>query len=446
MLKEKWSIVLRKGFIISLSVFLTLSFALFSGGKKVYAISSVSKTLTHYYVSISQDSSVGSGNDYILISWTPKTTDDSAYITRATFTFSTSTSVTVQYRLYLYGTDSIMITNMNNDVSISSSNPAVAEVHYNTGSDLSLLTEELSYIDNLEDIAINIEARIDVVNSFLTNMYTSGIPSRQYDIPLECVPIYSYFSLHGGLAQYQASNLFLGQSVSFNDYLIYKGYNNPTDGNTGYLTAYAGEEYVFVFGLNTNTQMIQEGRMTLLYRDNQSTFNITKRTQRSHGQTLHVSAFFGHSNEDYAANKNSAFTLNFTLNRFEDYQYIPIYWGMVKYAPDYVWTLLQLPNPNLNEEEADNTVSDLDDVNTDLNNEISTVDDIQNQLEDDFQDNIQAIDTNINFEALFGQKFVTSAHWVRTQFETLTTQTPYGSVLFFALTLGLALMIIGRVI
>lgn len=440
---ERLNIVLRKGSITLLSVLLISSFVLFSGGKVVSA-NAVNLSSTHYNVAVS-GTYPGQGNQTaITLSWSPKTAADLDYVDRISLTFTLPSSTTTVYRFFIHGTDSItfFVPDLANP---ATGNPNLTtNTSYNIYSDnttlLNILSElytQTSYIDDLE-------SKLSQVNTYLANMYTSGIPSRQYDIPLECVPIYSYFSLHGGLAQYQASNMFLGQSVSFNDYLIYQGYNNPSDGNTGYLTAYAGEEYVFVFGLNTNTQMVQEGRMTLLYRDNQSTFNITKRTQKSHGQTLHISAFFGHSNEDYAANKNSAFTLNFTLNRFADYQYIPIYWGMVKYAPDYVWTLLQIDNPNEEEylENANDLVNTTDELNTELNN----IDTIQNDLTYDFEDNITAIDTSFDYNTNFGSKFLLSNGWLVEQFNHLTLGNPFGSALTFALIFGLALLLIGRVL
>lgn len=441
---EKLNIVLKKGLITLLSVFLMLSYELFFGGKTISA-NAVNLTSTHYNIAVSGTYPGQGQQNAITLSWSPKTSADLDYVDRISLTFTLPSNTTTVYRFFIHGTDTVtfFVPDLANP---ASGNPNITtNTSYNIYSDnatllniLSELYSQTSYIDDLE-------SKLSQVNTYLANMYTSGIPSRQYDIPLECVPIYSYFSLHGGLAQYQASNMFLGQSVSFNDYLIYQGYNNPTDGNTGYLTAYADEEYVFVFGLNTNTQMVQDGRMTLLYRDGgYSTFNITKRTQRSHGQTLHISAFFGQSNKDGSNSLNSAFTLNFTLNRFQDYQYIPIYWGMVKYAPDYVWTLLQLDNPN--EEQFNQTSSNLIDTTNELNNELGTIDEVESDLADDFQTNITAIDTDFNFNTDFGTKYLQSNSWLINQFNYLTVGNPYGSLLTFCLLVGLALLLIGRIL
>lgn len=72
------------------------------------------------------------------------------------------------------------------------------------------------------------------------------------------------------------------------------------------------------------------------------------------------------------------------------------------------------------------------------------------QYENDFNEsmNDSLDDINVNFDVgnTLGSKFLASASWVRTQFESLTSNTPFGSVLSFSLILGIALLIIGKVL
>ena len=55
---------------------------------------------------------------------------------------------------------------------------------------------------------------------------------------------------------------------------------------------------------------------------------------------------------------------------------------------------------------------------------------------------------NVNFDVgnQLGSKFLASAQWVRQQFDSLTSNTPFGTVLSFSLILGIALLIIGKAI
>lgn len=68
--------------------------------------------------------------------------------------------------------------------------------------------------------------------------------------------------------------------------------------------------------------------------------------------------------------------------------------------------------------------------------------------EDSFKQNMnsamQNIDTTFTLNN-FGQSFMTSAQWVRTQYETLTNNTPFASLITFSLLVGLALIVIGKV-
>lgn len=87
-----------------------------------------------------------------------------------------------------------------------------------------------------------------------------------------------------------------------------------------------------------------------------------------------------------------------------------------------------------------------------LNNSTSQMNSSQNSLvtqEDSFNDqmnnSLNNINPNFNINTQFGSKFITSANWVKTQFDLMTGSTPFGSVLGFSLLLGVGLLIIGRV-
>lgn len=87
-----------------------------------------------------------------------------------------------------------------------------------------------------------------------------------------------------------------------------------------------------------------------------------------------------------------------------------------------------------------------------LENSTSQMNSSQNSLvtqEDSFNDqmnnSLNNIDPNFNINTQFGSKFITSANWVKTQFDKMTGSTPFGSVLGFSLLLGVGLLIIGRV-
>lgn len=94
---------------------------------------------------------------------------------------------------------------------------------------------------------------------------------------------------------------------------------------------------------------------------------------------------------------------------------------------------------------SNSSVSDFNNVDQSMNDTISDYNSIESQFVNDFDDNISAITPSDNSLSLMGSRFLNSANWVKTQFDRMTTGTPFGSVLGFSLVLGLGLLIIGRV-
>lgn len=94
---------------------------------------------------------------------------------------------------------------------------------------------------------------------------------------------------------------------------------------------------------------------------------------------------------------------------------------------------------------SNSTVSNFNQTEQTMNNTIDDYNEIENSFTDDFEENITAINPSDHGLSLMGSKFLNSANWVKTQFDRITTGTPFGSVLGFSLVLGLGLLIIGRV-
>lgn len=89
---------------------------------------------------------------------------------------------------------------------------------------------------------------------------------------------------------------------------------------------------------------------------------------------------------------------------------------------------------------SDNLEDSSDDITT-SSNQMFTFENTQNT---NMNNALQNINTNYDISS-FGSSFLSSANWVRQQFDNLTNNTPFGSVLSFSLLLGLALLIIGKV-
>lgn len=86
-----------------------------------------------------------------------------------------------------------------------------------------------------------------------------------------------------------------------------------------------------------------------------------------------------------------------------------------------------------------------------VNDLAQQTDDLQTQSnaligqEDDFRTDMNSALNDIDTNFTFGSKFLSSAEWVRTQYNRLVLNTPFESLITFSLLLGLALIMIGKV-
>lgn len=91
--------------------------------------------------------------------------------------------------------------------------------------------------------------------------------------------------------------------------------------------------------------------------------------------------------------------------------------------------------------ESNQSISDLDSTQSQLDSTINSVDSYEQQFTADFNNSLNNVPTTITWAS----EFLTSANWVKTQFNNLTDNNVFGSVLTFSLILGISTLIIGKV-
>lgn len=89
--------------------------------------------------------------------------------------------------------------------------------------------------------------------------------------------------------------------------------------------------------------------------------------------------------------------------------------------------------------------SQLDDQTSAANDSFDQAVSIENDFSEDMNSALDDIDTSFS-PSNMGSKFQSSAIWVTQQFDRVTSSTPFGSLLGFSLLLGLALLIVGKVL
>lgn len=143
-----------------------------------------------------------------------------------------------------------------------------------------------------------------------------------------------------------------------------------------------------------------------------------------------------------------------TFHASESYVYIPIYLHRTSYQ--YISTdfalKFGLSNSMLDDihllaqgnTASSDSASDAQSANEDLATESSTLFNQEDSFKQDMNNAMQNINTGFNMSD-FGAGFVNSAQWVRSQYENLTNNTPFASLITFSLLIGISMIMLGKV-
>lgn len=139
---------------------------------------------------------------------------------------------------------------------------------------------------------------------------------------------------------------------------------------------------------------------------------------------------------------------NVYVRTVEDSLIMPIYCmrnGEMGLETQDFCDLFGLPYGGLSNDQQD-SVDNLEDSTQDMNDQFDDMFSYEDDFNNNMNDALDDINVNFNIGNTFGSKFLASATWVRQQFDRLTNNTPFGSILSFSLLLGLALLIIGKAV
>lgn len=152
---------------------------------------------------------------------------------------------------------------------------------------------------------------------------------------------------------------------------------------------------------------------------------------------------------------NGASAINYNMNYVgPSSKFMPIYYDYP--TNDYITTdfalLFGLSNDLLDNLDiiangtlnSNNAVNSSDDIKNDFDDSASDLVSAENSFNASMNSSLENINTDFSFSSNFGNKFLSSADWVRVQFNNMTNSTPFGSVLGYALLLGIGLLIIGK--
>ena len=90
------------------------------------------------------------------------------------------------------------------------------------------------------------------------------------------------------------------------------------------------------------------------------------------------------------------------------------------------------------------SVNNLEDTMSDFTQASDDVINVENDIGSGFENSLDDIPTSFNYSNQFGASFISSAQWVRNQFNSMTINNPFGSLITFSLILGVGLLLLGR--
>lgn len=280
-------------------------------------------------------------------------------------------------------------------------------------------------------------------NQIIQNGYLEILTKlRQYQIPFESIPFYlgveqRNFNLVE-FVQYRYFQLPVYRVPS--NAVIFRAWNNMSSNS------------IFIFGTTRNfssaSTFFQYFDLTDENGNRPNIVEIKQLSVYANGFIIMRIVYQPVSNSNYELKNISASADNF----------MPIFWAVMSnsayknlstdFALNFGLTNQLLDDLHIiaqGTQTSQSSASSTDQANDDLVTSSDSLFQFESSQNQNMNNALNQIDTNYDVGNKFGSKFLASADWVRTQFNVLTGNTPFGSVLSFSLLLGLALLIIGKV-
>lgn len=327
---------------------------------------------------------------------------------------------------------------------------------YTTGNNQTLTWDYYVYV-NGNSVFINVfTVSNTLVNTNIKNVRVSSAnmyKASEFDFPIESMSAVMSLGLAGhpitsidnvGRYTYPTFSIPVYDSSNPSASQICRFTINPDNPNAN--------SYVLIFGINRNVY-------------NQTTLNNALYWVKTSGPSIEfewAETLYRNNYAPYSVVKCriyftnlelSTTTANVTVYALNACKLTPIYFNYE--APDNIGMDFALQYNLENkitkalEEIAGNTeseesASDLEDTMSDFTQASDNVINVENDIGSGFENSLDDIPNTFNFQSQFGASFISSAQWVRDQFNNMTINNPFGSLITFSLILGVGLLLLGR--
>lgn len=300
---------------------------------------------------------------------------------------------------------------------------------------IDILQDVYQNSDDIEGLQTNMLSELQSVvsNTSLANQYLDQISlMRQWDIYTESIPLISYYLTKGYSYNIDYTNsyynypLFILNSgdtlVQFNSSskMTFVFYCRPLFRNTTDIDTYYNLINCTVEDVTTINEIMFGNNYLRLYKITLKRINSGGSSITAKATTSVIPIYLGYSTSKYISTE---FALQF---------------GLSNSLLDNVQIIANGTT------QSNSAVSDLEQEASEYSEIADDVIGVEEGLTSNFETEVNKIDLNTGLN-VFGGNFMTSATWVRTQFDRLTENTPYGSLVVYGLTLGFALLMLGKV-
>lgn len=136
---------------------------------------------------------------------------------------------------------------------------------------------------------------------------------------------------------------------------------------------------------------------------------------------------------------------------------LPIYYGSKYTMPeDVYYYIFNEPKPNLSYDattydllengnsDTQDSIDSFNDTTSDLTSITSDLHNFESGLNTDLTTQMNQIDFNTSGSIISNNNFLLTSNWVRTQYNRMITNNPFGSMISFSLVIGISLLVIGK--
>lgn len=315
---------------------------------------------------------------------------------------------------------------------------------------LNIMNDLYNSVDNIEGLENN---QLTELTKILTSLNNMGITLT--NINGELIDANSYLDVISNMRQWDI----FPESYSIISWYLYLNYPY----NTSFINSYYNYP---LFSLASGTQILQYSSsneyMFIFYSSalfyNSSTFSnlhILTNCTVNNIEVLNEQLFDGQYMRLYKIRINRVGSGMVAIQTINNIKIIPLYLGESsnKYISTDFALLYGLSNRLLDNldiiangtNQSNQANQQLDSNTSQFQTDSNDLIDIEDTMSNNMDTAMQQITPSSNPGTSFGGNFLTSAVWVRTQFERLTNGNPFGSLIVYGLTLGLALLLLGKV-